>query len=432
MNSFKTIAAAAALVAAGASVSNAQNRLHFTGSTAYRGSTVNAIHHIFDSGSLTYAYTGSSETGANAGVYSGTISSVPYIIKTYWTGSEAGIQAVAYNNGAGIALNFPSDSPSKGGPGNDVALSGTGTPGIDDPTSGVAGDYTSVVPQVDMADTFQSTSQFHGTYLGVSYKSLTGAAAGASAGEVGIVPFEFVASSGATFTNISAEEFKSLFGAGRLPKALFTGNTLDETSLVYATGRDNDSGTRATALVDTGYGQLTPVQQFEPLDSTGALVTATGSTIASLVPWPTETVNGVTLTSPNGGYNSGGKLAGALGSVTSSMVVYASGTAAAATGTGGDLVTYLSTGDAGTATGGGAKTLTFNGYTYNLNNLTEGQYGFWSYEHMYYNSTLSSTLKTTVNSIGTLLSTSYATVPLSAMHVTRSGDGGAISNSYAD
>jgi len=442
MKSIKTIALAASLIVAGSVVSNAQTRLHYTGSTAYRPAAINAIHNIFVSSSLAYAYTGSSETSANAAVYSGTIGTTSYIIKTYWSGSEAGIQAVA-QGGVGIALNFPADSPSKGGPGNDQTLTvGTPISGIDDPTSGASGDYSSTVPNVDMADTYQATSQYHTAYQGHTYSALTGAfATGNSLGNgiVGVVPFKWVGSSGFTSgTNVTPDIVKNLFATGFIPKALFTGNTLDQNTNVYAVGRDTDSGTRLSAFSDTGYGALSGVFQFEPLASGSSglsLVTAVSGTIAELIPWPQETVNGSTILSPDGGYNSGGKLAGAIGSNTASMVVYASGTAASATGTGGDLLTYLSTGDAATAIGGGGVEMTFEGVPYSLNALQQGQYGFWGYEHMYY-LTLAGPVGTAgtqlnvVDAIATSLYTTYATVTVPSMAVRRSIDGAVITETY--
>ena len=94
-------------LAAAATMAHATTEIYFTGSTAFRGAAVDAIHNIFDSGTLTYAYTGTTETKQDAGVYSGTIGGVAYIIKTTWTGSEAGIQAVA--DTSGIKILFPSE-----------------------------------------------------------------------------------------------------------------------------------------------------------------------------------------------------------------------------------------------------------------------------------------------------------------------------------
>lgn len=436
MKTIKTVILGATALAAGAALADAQTRLNFTGSTAYRGATVNAIHAAFDSGTLAYAYTGSAassgnpDTGANAGVYTGTIGGVSFVVKTFWTGSEAGIQAVAQDS-AGVALNYVEDTPTKGGAGTEQPLVvGTPVSGIDDPTSGAAGTYTAAVPDVDMADTYQGTSQFKaGSFNGHSYPALTGATVTGTTtlnGIMGVVPFVFVVSPASTITNATSQLVRSLYANGSLPKALFTGSNADEGSLVYAVGRDPDSGTRLTSFAETGYGATKSVFQYEPLTSGSAVVTSTNSTVASLEPWPDETVNGTLISSPNGGYNSGGKLAGALGASTSGMVIYSDGVNAS--GTNGDLFGYLSTSDYGSKAGN-AHSLAFNGVPFSTTAVQEGQYTFWSYEHMYYR-TLTATQKTALTTIATGLYFTYATIPIPSMHCKRLSDGAAITAKY--
>jgi hypothetical protein len=435
MKSIKTAVFGAMTLVATATLSHAQTEFYFTGSTAFRAAAVDAIHNIFDSGSLTFGYTGTVETKQDAGVYSGSVGGVAYIIKTNWTGSEAGIQAVA--DSASLTIPYCEDTPTVATVA--TALTTAGLQNIDDPTvAGGTGTFVPETAQVDMADTWQASSQFRAnhpvTYVsGVqhTFATLTGT-------QVGVVPFTFVISQSGTATvnNISDPQIRNLYGNGYLPRSLFSGVNADETSRTYATGRNPDSGTRVTTLIDTGIGAAgsqPAIIQYEPTNATGGLISAVGSTVASVVLWPVDTVNSVLVAANQSGFNSGGKLAGAIGSVTTAMV-------SSDNVTGGDLLGYLSTSDAATAVGGGAKILTYNGVSESNTTVEEGAYTFFSFEHLYYNAgTLPSNLVTLAKSIASSIAGTYASasgVPLGSMNVHRFGtatetDGGAIVPNYS-
>src|SRR5262249_12965802 len=147
-------------------------------------------------------------------------------------------------------------------------------------------------PDVAMSDTFQSTSQFNGTFNGVTYASLT-ESPGTSAGHgspVGIVPFKWCANNGATITNITSQMCGLLYNVAKVPLAEFTGASANETKLVVARGRNPDSGTRLTAFAESGVGALSIVKQFQPQDSASALVKTTTATITKFVVWPAENI----------------------------------------------------------------------------------------------------------------------------------------------
>ncbi len=227
----------AALVAvACASVAQAQTTVRFTGSTAFRLNTVNAIRNIYDPG-FTYGYTGASFGSASQHIFHGTIGGQTVHIKTTWSGAEGGMQTVA----GSVAIGFLPDS---------TATSTGGTSGAAACLSGGGCDVS--VPDVGMADQFQSSSAFFGLYRGVTYPTLTES----PNSPVGIVPFKWVASKGAPagLTNINTQQARALFGAGTMPLAFFTGNSADETKTVVATGRDPDSGTRLNASAEIGLG----------------------------------------------------------------------------------------------------------------------------------------------------------------------------------
>jgi hypothetical protein len=207
--------------------------------------------------------------------------------------------------------------------------------------------------------------------------------------------------------------------------AMFTGNNADETFSVYASGRDPDSGTRLTTMAETGLGAQATVKQYQPQDVNNIIITTSGGTIDHFAAWPAETVNGIPISIFNGGYPSGGQLAAAMGNNTPANTT---------------VITYLGTNDAnGTAIPAGAVELSYcgqflggtTGTDYNLvTALTEGKYTFWGYEHLYYRSGTGGVVQTTADTVANQLLTTDAVVRLSSMHVSRTSDGGKITQNY--
>jgi hypothetical protein len=174
-------------------------------------------------------------------------------------------------------------------------------------------------------------------------------------------------------------------------------------------GRDEDSGTRLDAFAETGFGIFTPPFQYQP--------TITGTPgasgmVASIAPWPVNTVNGITYPVGHSGYSSGGTLASVMG------------TPGSLAGAGGWFISYLSTGDAATAVGLGAATMTYNGVAYSLPAVQEGQYTFWSYEHLMYPTSLAGNSKTVADQLAKQIHDTDATILLSGMQVGRTVEGG--------
>ncbi|MEI9962349.1 MAG: hypothetical protein WDM76_14795 [Limisphaerales bacterium] len=68
---------------------------------------------------------------------------------------------------------------------------------------------------------------------------------------VGVLPFCWVRSINCptTVSNITMQQIQQLWGTGFIPASYFTGNTNDTTS-IFMTGRNKDSGTRLTAALD--------------------------------------------------------------------------------------------------------------------------------------------------------------------------------------
>jgi hypothetical protein len=441
--------------------------IRFTGSTAFRAVACHALlNSVFDS-SPGYGFNGSGSgevglDGANTSEFAGNIGGTPYLIKCSWSGSEYGIYATDYN-GTGIAINFP-DPANQGTP---YLSNLTNTTSIIGQTSGVNGladgsgstattdsaHYEVAIPDATFSDTYDAASQFStagtATYHGATYPgspTFVGANSGNSDGIVGVIPFEWVANNASTFTGITSQLARTLFAKGKVHESQFFGNTTD-TNFVYLIGRDNDSGTRLTSVSESGYGTATAVKQYMPYPSTvtsgytvGNAISSAGGTINSLQLCPTETVDGITLLSPQGGYSSGGSLSKALDNVWPS---------------GANGVTYLGASDANNAQdigtsatfdggAGAARALTYNGIAPTLNNIKTGLYTFWGYEHIYYlasnaNATELDAIATSIanqsditeSAIGGAAATSASldvSVSLSGMQATRTSDGGTVSH----
>jgi hypothetical protein len=286
------------------------------------------------------------------------------------------------------------------------------------------------VPDLAFCDSFQSTSQFYTTgtrkYQGSTYPVLTAPTATGNVlanGVIGVIPFEFVASHGSTITNITGQLARTLLAIGSTSRGQFLGNSTDQTNVTII-GRDPDSGTRVVTLSETGYGALTAAQQSYPLNGSGAIISATDSTIASLELVPVSTVDGITEAAGNGGYNSGGSLSKAICGNTAAV---------------GDLITYLGASDGNNALNAvttkfsdyPAVALSYNGVAPSASNIINGTYTFWSYEHMYYRngSPVASTINTVAQAIA---NTPTPTVTISGALPGNIATGDMIVNRFTD
>ena len=396
-----------------ASAAHAQTEMRVTGSTAFRSSAHTAMTNIFDPGTVTYAYldnSGGTGTLSNtsAAIFKGTISGVSTTIKSHWTGSEGGIQTVAGAPTFTVSY-LPDSTQTLPPPGNKLASSTT----LSDNS----------VPDVAFSDAFQASSKFRaGNFHGVTYQALNQSVTtpGLPSGQlVGVVQFKFIASPStpASLTNMTSQNAKDLFATGHMGLSLFTGNTADRTFTVYATGRDFDSGTRLTALAETGLGAQATVKQYQPKKG-GTLATTCCGTLDGppFTLWPAGSVNGIRYGIGNGGYSSGGDLSNGLANATNSSTCF---------------VTYLGLSDATTALGNGCHELKYNGSTYSQTAVQEGRYTFWGYEHVYYRDSTPSTIKTVADKLALDLFNTDAPAPhYSDMAVSRIIDGGTVTQLF--
>ena len=412
-----------------AQVASAHVHFTLTGSTANADATQTAIKNMLTSSgnSLTsYAFETGSFAGSKVAIFKGTVSGVSgnVYVKTHFNGSELGVQSTAHGDNITFLADSVADNASVGGTANVSSSSETDVS----------------APSACMSDTYQGTSRFaSGATITVSgspvtYTALTGF--DGSAGLTGVVPFKFIATSDAPFSNLTTQQAQALWVAGKIGLDAFTGTSSDATKYVYATGRDIDSGTRLSAMLAIGFPANGSIKQYQPTSGTSQVtaVPAPGTTSYKVVAFPLATVNGITQAIYNSGYTSGGNLSKALAAPAS---VYG-GTANLAA-----IIGYAGVNDAdprisGFVSGGAYnKELSFNGVTLgNVNGnyntvaaLTGGLYTFWTYEHMYFSAATAADttgIATVGTAIGNRLKTYDSVVLLTSMTVSRTADMGTI------
>ncbi len=397
MKTLRLLAACAVAFATIGAASAQTTVVRITGSTAFRTQTNLAIQQILQPG-YTSAYNGTSATGASRSIYKGNlvIGGASVTIKTSFGGSVGGIEAVVTG---GTAQYLPDNHP-------------TGTTAVQNaPSAGFP--LVNEVPQATMSDSFQSSTPFQSVTLQDKI--------------VGIVAFGWAVSTGApaSVTNITSNQAQAIYnGVGFVPLALFSGLAIDRTAtfnstwgdkpenfggahprLIFGIGRNDDSGTRVIAFAETGVGVTSTVSQFNPILS--------GNTVADQ-----------TLLASTEGFTSGGTLADNLRRTT-------------VPGIGGWYVGYMGTGDLGRATSttsgtfaGPARALSFNGVFFSKENVVEGKYTFWSYQHLLTNPAASAAQKSVTTALGNQITVVTAEIQLNEMNVARPTDGGVVLPTY--
>jgi hypothetical protein len=317
---------------------------------------------------------------------------------------------------------------------NGVANHQVGDPNASSPNP----DREQKTPDVAFSDTYQAATPFNGTFNGVTYEDLSGQDT-----IVGVVGFQWCASNNfpAGTRNMTPSLASYLLGSGAIPASFFTGNSGDNNALVYATGRNPDSGTRITTLAETGFGIGNAVNQYKPT-ITGSGATAT---VTSLVKYPLETINGVSTGSDgNSGESSGGTVRAYLNAAFNTSAAQTAGTTIGSTTvTAGYFITYLGASDANSTLSIGVKPavpIAYNGInywtapnTYNTAAIGNGSYSFWCYEHVMIRATPGpgvATFATTLsnNILAQPTSSLGGNVALGDMYVQRASDGGQITS----
>jgi hypothetical protein len=236
----KSLLLAAALGLASASSLMADVNVYITGSTAFRKQVYTACKNLFNTKSnLTIVYgdathggdgsTGSGNTSwAMTGIATNTLnfSNNVLVVHALFTGSIQGIQAV--ENAQPLTYLI-------GNGANGTALT-------------AATNYTTHVATIAFSDSASATTPAYdvANFPGFAEETMA------------IQPFVFlksVPSSGpvSTITNITWEQFRSMYPKGRLPYSAWTGKTTDTNTYVYLANRTLDSGTRVTAISEILY-----------------------------------------------------------------------------------------------------------------------------------------------------------------------------------
>ena len=407
------LAVSSASTAFAASTGSYDVVLRVTGSTAFRRSTAQAIENIIVSNKRIGYRSGSGVTGhLNAGraVYTGTLSNgKTVLIQTSWSGSEAGFKSIAATSPVAIT-NWLDDT--------NIASAAVGS------STAVAVDTTndSAVANVAMADNAQNESLQKGT----GYITLT-------SHQVGVVPFVWVRGTSANaevqsylnaFTNITSQQAQGVFNTALNLKNWAYGvdtagkTVLPENIYVYAVGRDNLSGTRLNALLETyaaAKNAITQsITQVTPVTNTTNL---TGYTVNANVA---------------SGLTSGGTLVQSLGKPAVNTIVDSVfvGYAGIADVTAGNYPGTGINGD-GSFSWSGTGTnpvLSYNGVAYSKPAVLNGTYTFWGYEYIAYGSAITGNVNAqdAVNLLETEIVTNTADqagIKLSEMQSQRTGAG---------
>jgi len=401
-----------------AAAAQAQTVINITGATAFRSAAHAAIMAAFnESGALgttwNYAHNNTTGNGGKAGraIYKGTFPGITgtTVIRTSWTGSVEGVRALT--KPTLVPETYLTDSSAN------LAAAGENT--------GKSATETSTVHAFAFADMAQAAAP-----AAYALPKLSG-------GPVGVIAFAPVINkdADASITNITINQFRRLVSSGTIPLSMLTGNA-SSNGTVYNVSRNDGSGTRVIHLSEIGHGQANLVK--------GYLLTGNGSlntpvlcpTTADTVTYPNTAVSNDYRTDSvlgNGGYTSGGTIAGwmKLASSGNFNIVSWVGTS--------DAVTALNI-VSGAATGG--RVLAYNGekldgvaagsYITSADKakIALGKYSAWSFENLFYVGTLAtgSAKKTVYNKLVSVIPGNLGTagVALTDMTVTRTTDGGII------
>jgi hypothetical protein len=436
----KILALAAASLALGSSAF-ADVTVNITGASAFRTPTLDTIKAQFVASGEPFKFAhdrnaGNNQAfnGATRAIFQGTFNGVPGVttIRTSFNGSVEGINAL---------INSPAADPTYLT--TAVLESITAVVGGNNGGNGQGGASTAAAAQSDVAfsDVAISSTAFAGNSLQPSTP------------EAGVVVFTMIANEGAAgiLDNVNTQNFRALFSAGFLPLSFFTGNAAN-TDYVFATGRNDGSGTRTAYLAETGYGIANAVNQYLVGRSTGGAINAiyrvpaggTSVGLATVTPALTlasgnaSTIWGLNVDG-NGGYSSGSTLRDDMGRTSTSVNVYDADGSELLTAANVHLVTWLSLGDASPARTAGAVILGYNGVKLtdfassgtlsvaDTAKVTQGAYTAWSFQQMYRRNDITTGDKVTVyNNIKNNLVLGTTGIPEPSMNVGRTVDGGVV------
>ncbi len=419
--------------------------VNITGSTAFRAATLLAIRSRFHDSGAAFKFAhdqtagGTNYTGATRAIFIGTFPRVPgtTTIRCCFTGSVEGIRALIPTVTDPLPPTYYQAS----------LLAGT-TATIDAVGAELGGQGTTgAAPLGGISDiAYSDVSKAITPYASTSLQP--------SSPPAGVIVFTMVTNEGSTLTNVTSQQFRGLMSNGFMVKSVFTGLLADNGDYVFATGRNDGSGTRSTYLVETGYGVANTVKQYVANVASGNVISQIQLVPAgglNVPPLPGQSASNASTVwgqdiAGNGGYNSGSALRTDMARTTAAVEVLDE-TGANIAGTAGttiplSLVTWLSVNDAATARANGAIFCSYNGVkldgiaasgtdmtTADRAKVHEGSYTAWGFENMYLRNDVTSGDKLTVyNGLKAEIPTNLgaAGITLSTMHVGRPADGGTV------
>ncbi len=427
-----------------AATSHADVTVNITGATAFRAATLASIKakYVASGAAFKYAHdqAAGSLTGATRAIFIGTFQGVTgtTTIRCCFTGSVEGIRAlVPVTDPLPPTYYQPSLLAGTTAAVGGAELASQGTTGAATDTSHIA---------------FSDVSSSSTPYAAYSLQPSDPAA--------GVIVFTMLTNEGSSVTNVTSQQFRALLSKGFQPFSLFSGDQADNplgdapgpnAHYVFATGRNDGSGTRTTYLAESGFGVANSVNQYVTNVSTADALTTIQRVPAGGVNTPAlpgqsasnaSTVWGQDVDG-NGGYNSGSTLRTDMGK-TGAAVTVLDETGADAFGTPQrvDLVTFLSLSDAVTARNNGAIFCAFNGVKLNdiatsgstmsaadKAKVTSGVYTAWGYERMYRrNDITAGDMKAVYDAIKAAIPANLgsAGIALTDMKVSRPSDGGTV------
>ena len=452
MKPFNILSIGIAALAAVSTASAAGTVIHVTGSTAFRGATTAAIKNVLGGAATvktSYAGTSGGASGATYAVFQSTAAAVPgfaagdlpVTVKCTWTGSVGGVKTIASAPPIAItATTAPNGWMSvtnlTGGAGVEVAVV---APSYTLDTTVFTAPVENLFADVAMSDSHQSSTGFTTVALTET--------------NVGVIPFEWVANNGspANLNGITPLLAQALLSGG-MPLSQFTKSAADQGTVVYAMGRDFDSGTRLACLAETGIAFRGSVQHIEPRFNAAGAGTALGAVLGVRLWHGPVTVLGETFQIGQSGFSGGGALADALatpGSSTADPSESAAGAGDAAPFGAGWLVAMLGRSDASRAckttviAGNTAHRMTWNGVadwvgpilasgaptSFDDEAIRQGDYSLWEFEFLTYRGDIDIKRKIGADKIAADLlagTASTSGIVLSTMSVNRPVEGGLI------
>lgn len=336
----KSLVLAGALSLGAASLASAAQYVYITGSTAGRAFVYATLADttVFDAAPSVVTQ-GGSGNGATYMNFSGNIGGVATIVKCHWSGSEGGIADLA-----GGTQQFLDDAATTGG----------------------SGPYVSQTVDIAMADN------------AVLYSKNPSVAA--TGKKVGVIPFKWVKQKGssASLVNVTDQNLRAALN-GDAKLALFTGNPAD-TTRVYVSGRDNNSGTRVNTFGTCGFGIFSSPSMVQVNTNGAMLRQADGNYVGDY------------------GYSGGGTLAAQMGyDLTQAPAIdlgpLGDGTSHYS------VIAYMGVSDANVAVNNGGTVLSYNGVPFSVAAIEQGLYNFWGNYYIYRKSTVSSQATTVYNKL---------------------------------